>query len=125
MTTFSVTASSRFALRCNHRTIIFRNDALEQKYPDGLTGFRNRYQSGSNGLITVYCEVNTAVDTIRELEAIGLEQGDDYVVIDTDECEMMQMVGSDQVERPYWFEAGADWLRYKNCNGKVLVWYDR
>jgi hypothetical protein len=40
-----------------------------------------------------------------------LKQGADYVAIDTDECEILQMIHSGEVEGFFWFEAGADWLR--------------
>lgn len=124
MTITELESTLPFELQCTHHTFIFRNDSLIQKYPGGLDGFRNRYISGSNDLITVHCDVSTAVDTIRELESLGLEQGADFVAIDTDECKMLQMISSDEIERPFWFEAGADWLRFKHWKGKVLVWYD-
>lgn len=112
------------ALQCTHHTFILRNNSLEQKYPGGLDGFKNRYRSGSNDRISVHCDANNALHTIRDLEANGLKRGEDYVVIDTDECEMLQIIHSGEVERPFWFEIGADWLRYKNRKGKILVWYD-
>ena len=124
MTISSATETTSFELDCSHHTFIFRNDALEKKYPGGLDGFKNGYRSGSNDLITVHCEANTAMDTIRELEAIGLEQGEDFVVIDTDKCEILQMISSYEIEKPFWFEAGTDWLRYGHWKGRVLVWYD-
>lgn len=79
----------------------------------------------SRTIITVYCEDCSAFEnTARVLEAKGLDQGEDFVAIDTVEFEMRRMNHSDEIEQSFWFETGADWLKYKHWNGKVLVWYD-
>jgi hypothetical protein len=117
--------TSQYALQCTHHTIIFRNKSLEDKYPGGLNAFLKKYVTESNGQITAHCVANSNVwDAIRELEAVGLEEGRDFVTLDTVECEMWRMIYADDIERPFWFETGADWLRCKHWKGKVLIWYD-
>ncbi len=125
MTTAEFKVSSRLELVCTHHTVIFRNASLEEKYPGGLEAFIDRYSADANDHITVHCVTNAIIgDTIRKLEAMRLARGKDFVAIDTVECEMWRMIHSDEIERPFWFETGADWLRYKHWKGRVLVWYD-
>jgi hypothetical protein len=125
MTATNVAAQSSFELQCVHRTVIIRNASLEDKFPGGLNAFRRQYSAEANDHITVHRVPNAGIgNTIRKLEAVGLLQGEDFTTIDTVECEMWRLIHSDEIERPFWFETGADWLQYKHWNGKVLVWYD-
>jgi hypothetical protein len=117
---------SKIQLHCAHHTIIIRNDSLEDKFPGGLEAFRRKYQPVSNDHITVYCVTNYLIlDAIRELELIGLETGEDFVTIDTVECEMWRMINPDKIDQPFWLETGANWIKCKQWNGNVMVWYDR
>ena len=50
---------------------------------------------------------------IRQFEAMGLVQGNDFAALETVECEMLCMIHSEQVEQPFWLETGADWLKNK------------
>ncbi|MGD9251397.1 MAG: hypothetical protein PVG19_09255 [Desulfobacterales bacterium] len=61
---------------------------------------------------------------IRKFDTMGLVQGIDDVALETVACEMLCMIHAEQVEQPFWFETGADWLKYKYWQGKILVWYD-
>ncbi len=109
-----------------HLTVIFRNASLEARYPGGREAFMARHSADANEDITVHCVSATVIaDTVKECEAMGLNRGQDFVVIDTVECEMWRMIHEDTIERPFWFETGADWLRYKHWKGRVLVWYNR
>lgn len=118
-------ATSPLELQCTNHTVIFRNASLAEKYPGGLAAFRTRYRVDANDHITVHCVANAVTgNTVREFEAIGLKQGQDFVAIDTVECEMWRIIHSKKVDRPFWFETGADWLGCRNWKGGVLVWYD-
>ena len=61
---------------------------------------------------------------IRQFEAMGLVPGNDFVAHETVDCEMLCLIHPEQVEQPFWFQTGADWLIYKYWKGKILVWYD-
>lgn len=125
MTSTNAAVTTQYELQCTHHTIIFRNESIANKYPGGFDPFMNRYSAESNDLITVHCVTESIiVESIREFEALGFVQGEDFVVINTVECEMWRMIHSDDIERPFWFDTGTDWLKYKHCNGKVLVWYN-
>ncbi len=125
MPSIDVEVTSQNQLHCTYHTIIFRNESLEDKYPGGFDSFINRYSVEFNDHITVYRVTNAAIaSTNRELEIEGLNHGDDFVAIDAVECEMWRMIHSDDIERPFWFDTGADWVRYKQWRGRVVVWYD-
>jgi hypothetical protein len=118
-------AKSKIELPCTHHTVIIRNESLEDKHTGGLVAFRKKYQVNCNDHITVFSEISSSIEkTIKGLETIGLEQGKDFVALDTVECEMWRMIHSEKVRRPFWFETGADWLQCNHWNGKVVVWYD-
>ena len=125
MTSTNLATTSRLELQSTHQTFIFRNKSLEAIYSGGLDAFRNHYRSDANDHITVHCATITVLeDMINKFEAMGLIQGHDYVVLDTVECKILCMIHAAQVEQPFWFETGADWLKYKCWKGKMLVWYD-
>jgi hypothetical protein len=115
----------RSELLCLNFTIIVRNDAVNRMFPGGLKAFSNRLNVESNDKISVYNDADTKIwRIIRELEGAGLEQGKDFVTIDAIECEMWRLIHSAKVESPFWFETGVDWLRCKQSQGKIIVWYN-
>ena len=90
----------------------------------GLAAFCNHYRSDANDHVTVHFAAITVLgDMIKKFEAMGLIQGHDYVALDTGESKMLCMIHAEQVEKPFWFETGADWLKYKYWKGKMLIWY--
>ncbi len=126
MATAQADPKDQLELVCTHHTVIFRNISLEVSYPGGHAAFITQYGADANNDITVLCVSTTVIaDTVRKFEAMGLNRSRDFVVIDTVECEMWRIIHSDAVERPFWFETGADWLRYKYWKGRVLVWYEK
>ncbi len=126
MATAQVEPRDQLELVCTHQTVIFRNASLEVGYPGGHAAFIAHYKADANDDITVLCVSDTVIaDTVRKFEAMGLNRSRDFDVIDTVECEMWRIIHSDEIERPFWFETGADWLRYKHWKGRVLVWYEK
>ena len=125
MTSTNLAAKSRLELQSAHHTVIFRNRSIEDKYPGGLEAFKDYFSCDANDHIAVQV-VGIAVlgGMLRQFEAMGLVQGNDFVALETVECEMLCMIHSEQVEQPFWFETAADWLKYKYWKGKILVWYD-
>jgi hypothetical protein len=94
--------------------------------PGGQGAFVGDYGGNSNGDIAVYCNTGLAVNQItKKLKAVGLRKKIDFVILNTIEVEMWRMIHSEQIEQPFWFKTGADWLRCKLWQGRVLVWYDR
>ena len=125
MTFANAELTSQLELQCTHHTVIIRNASLENNFPGGTGAFLTRYRADANEHITVHCVTDPLLGGIvGALELMGLEQSRDFVVIDTVECEMWRMIHSDEIEQPFWFETGADWLRYRHWKGRVLVWYD-
>ncbi len=112
------------ALVCTHQTLIFRNASLEARYPGGHAAFIDQFGADTNADISVHC-VSAAViaPTVGKFEAMGLKRSRDFVVIDAVECEMWRMIHADAIKRPFWFDTGADWLRYRHWKGRMLVWY--
>ena len=111
-------------LVCARHTVIFRNASLEARYPGGHAAFIADYGADASEDITVHCVSATVIaDMVRQFEAMGLHSRQDFVIIDTVECEMWRMIHSEGIERPFWYETGADWLGYKHWKGRTLVWY--
>ncbi|MBL0713893.1 MAG: hypothetical protein JJV98_09335 [Desulfosarcina sp.] len=125
MITTRLPNASSSELRCTYQTVIIRNESLNQKFPGGLSAFVNRYRAECNDHITVYCHTGSEIgDMFRALEAVGLEHSNDFATLDTIECEMWRLIHSEKVNRPFWFETGADWLQCKHRQGSVWVWYN-
>lgn len=117
--------ASRSELKCTYHSVIIRNASLDKRYPGGQSAFVNDYGGDFNEDITVCCNTGLAIKHIsKKLKSIGLKQSKDFVTIDTIEIEMWRMIYSEQVERPFWFETGVDWLACKQSQGNVLVWYN-
>ncbi len=114
---------SKYELHCDHHAIIIRNESLEDKYPGGIDAFRNRYRPDFNDHFSILCVASRLIwYTVRKLEIVGLVQVEDFITFDTVKCKTWQMVHSDDIERPFWFETGVEWLNYKYADGKVFVW---
>ena len=125
MTSTKLATTSRLELQSARHTVIFRSRSIEDIYPGGLEAFQNHYSCEANDHIAVHVVAVAGLGgMIRPFEAMGLVQGNDFVALETVECEMLCMIHAEQVEQPFWFEAGADWLKYKYWKGKILVWYD-
>ena len=125
MTSTNLAMTSRLELQSAHHTVIFRNRSIEDKYPGGLEAFKSHYSCDANDYVAVHVVAIAVLGgMIRQFEAMGLVQGNDFVALEAVECEMLCRIHSEQVEQPFWFGTGADWLKYIYWKGKILVWYD-
>ena len=69
-------------IRCVFYALIVRNQALEEKYRGGLKGFLKRHGGEYNDDITTLCYMSPESGAdVADLEANGLEEREDFIVL--------------------------------------------
>jgi hypothetical protein len=124
MTAIHVAYTSSPKLRCFFYTIVIRNEALQEKYPEGREAFISRYKAPSNDCITVYCDMGTDIgDVFRDLEKCGMEQFQDFTTLDAAESDMWCCCKPEVGERPFPVDTQVEWLKGEYRDGTVWVWF--
>lgn len=108
-------------MSCSFLTLVIRNDSLNRLYAGGLKGFMVNNPSRCNEDIAVDCYMDDEIDdTVRDLVANGLVQGDDFVFFDAARLTMFY----EPTAKRESLDTGTPWLRAMLSGGEVFVWYD-
>jgi hypothetical protein len=117
---------SQEQLKCGFLSIVVKNRSLATFYPGGVRRFIERFSSRCNRSLTVFNGAGQEFnDLVMTLEAHGLREKIDFVIVDVFDYEWSLMFNPESKDTPRNVNMGVAWLTGRYAGGSIYVWTGR